>query len=98
MEEWRTIRQSRGQYEVSNKGRVRNKRTGRFLAIKESRGVRRITLHGYMGGVSYTVGRLMAMAFRPDIKELEYVRHKDKTKGDVLENLIIMEKEDGNED
>ena len=51
-----------------------------------------------MGGVSYTVGRLMAMAFRPDIKELEYVRHKDKTKGDVLENLIIMEKEDGNED
>lgn len=68
MEEWREVPGSRGQYEVSSKGRVRNTKTMRilkqFLFKNGSYGVQ---LAGYLQR-TYTIGQLIAMAFYPDEK------------------------------
>ena len=91
---WKPIKKSRGQYEASSFGRIRNKRTGRILVIKEARSRSpMLTLYGFMGGRSYTVGQLVAMAFFPDEKDYR-VFHKNKNLNDSRpENLRLIPRE-----
>ena len=93
METWRPIPKSRGQYEASSLGRIRNARTGRMLKITRFKTGDRLALHGFMAGRSYTVGQLVMMAFHPEKKG--YVRHKDGNKyNNRIENLYVEEKTD----
>lgn len=66
MEEWRVVPKSRGQYEVSTLGRVRNANTGRILKqFRFKNGSYGVQLGGYLCR-TYTIGQLMAMAYYPD--------------------------------
>ena len=90
MEEWRPIKKSRGQYEASSEGRIRNARTGRIL--KPCIAVRRylVSLNGFMSWKSYPVARLVYIAFYGETKSA--VRHKNRICTDNrIENLYITE-------
>ena len=66
-EVWRTIPKSKGQYEVSTLGRVRNRHTGRILKqFRFKNGSFGVQLGGYLSR-TYTVGQLVAMTFYPDL-------------------------------
>jgi hypothetical protein len=82
LEEWRAVEGS-GAYEVSNKGRVRNKNTGRVRVAKvdDYDGELRV---GKLGAVYY----LVAKAFLPNPRDLPNVRHLDGDKSNnCVENL-----------
>lgn len=91
MEVWKPIPQSHGSYEASSLGRIRNARTGRILKTQKSAsGTMILTLTGYMGGRSYTVAKLVGMAFKPKAKGR--VSHKNGNRYDNRpENLIFSE-------
>lgn len=82
-EEWRLIPKSKGQYEVSSSGKVRNAQTGRVLKqFQFQNGSYGVTLGGYLNR-TFTTGQLVAMAFFPD--EIGWARHKN---GDVKDNRV----------
>lgn len=58
MERWETIREC-PDYEVSNLGRVRNKKTGRVLSAHDNNGYKRVKI----GGKLQYVKRLVSDAF-----------------------------------
>ena len=91
-EEWRPILKSKGQYEASSLGRIRNVRTGRILHSYIYRDGNRIKLSGFMSGRSYTVGALVWSAFHPDDKGRVY--RINKQRGDRLDNLTLVPKEE----
>lgn len=84
MEIWRTI-EGHPDYEVSNKGRVRDKRTGTLLQQREHS-----TCGGYrvyFDGQRHYVHRLVAKAFL-DVDGTEYIRHKnDDARDNHISNL-----------
>jgi hypothetical protein len=83
MEEWRVIPKSRGQYEASSLGRIRNAYTERILKqFKFKNGSYGVTLGGYFNR-TFTVGQLVAQAFYPD--EHGMARHRN---GDVTDNRV----------
>ncbi len=80
-EEWREIRGSRGQYEVSNLGRVRNAWTGRIL--KQSGPRPKVCLAGYIGKTC-EVCKLVGNAFLGEGR----IFHKDHDqKNNAVDNL-----------
>lgn len=94
---WRPVVGYEGLYEVSNKGRVRNPRTGTVYAINKNlvRGVRAYPIVNLRGhdGVTRTikVHRLVAIAFIPNPNGLREVNHIDGDKANnLLENLEWM--------
>ena len=92
MEEWRPVKDSRGYYEVSNIGRVRNKRTGRIRKVHTNQGgTRIIKLAGYQYK-TFSVARLVAEAFISD--NIKSVRHRKDIGDDRVENLIVEENYD----
>lgn len=87
MEEWkRVIEKGKDtNYEVSNMGRVRNRKTGHILVpVFDSNGYLQVKIHGK----SRTIHRLVMKAFCPtDYDQLE-VNHEDGIKtNNVLSNL-----------
>lgn len=88
--EWRDIPGSRGQYEISNTGIVRNKRTQRILkGFVWKSGLKGINLGGHLRK-TYAVGRLVAMAFL-GASEKDVVRHKGDIHDNSPENLYVEE-------
>lgn len=82
-EEWRAIPESRGQYEVSTLGRVRNAWTLRVLKqFRFHNGSYGVQLSGYMHR-TFTVSQLVAMAYYPD--KIGRACHKN---GDVRDNRV----------
>lgn len=84
-------------YEVSNEGRVRNKKTGYILSVgRDEQGDKVVYL--YKGGkkVRRKLKRLIAKHFvEGDISE-SYVKHKDGDKENVVsDNLILEERNSG---
>ena len=76
-------------YEVSTHGRVRNKRTGRYLKFDLSNcGYYRVTLCKNNKPRKFSVHRLVAQAFVEPVVGKELVNHKDSDKtNNRVENL-----------
>ena len=92
VEEWRKIPKSKGQYEASNTGKIRNAYTGRVLKAKKlSGGNMGVGLQGWMGTRTWTVMQLVGMAFLPNAKRL---KHKGDITDDRLENIEVLEEYD----
>lgn len=84
MEIWRTI-EGHPDYEVSDEGRVRDKRTGTLLPQREhsTTGGYRV----YFDGQRHYAHRLVAKAFL-DVDGTEYIRHKnDNARDNHISNL-----------
>ena len=86
-EEWKDIPGYEGLYEVSNLGRIRNKKTGRILKLETShQGYKRIRFS--KGGKKFAVHRLVAEAFIPNPQNLPMINHKDEDKtNNAVDNL-----------
>lgn len=88
-EEWRMIPDYEGLYMVSNKGRVKNCRTGRILKPgKQTDGYLMVVLCKNGKCTPQRVHRLVAMAFIPNPNNLPCVNHKDEDKtNNCVDNL-----------
>jgi len=88
-EEFRDIKNYEGLYEVSNLGRIRNKKTGRILKpLKNTNGYLRLDLCKNGIRRAAKVHRLVAEAFIPNPQNLPCVNHKDENKiNNCLDNL-----------
>ena len=79
---------SRGQYEVSTLGRVRNAHTGRILKqFRFRNGSYGVQLGGYLNR-SYTIGQLVAMTYYPDRQGRACHRNGD-IKDNRVENIEV---------
>lgn len=88
-ETWKPIADYVGLYEVSNKGRVRNLKTGRILKPgNNGRGYLFVGLYKN-GAVKYHyLHRLVALTFIPNPNKLPEVNHKDEIRtNNKLDNL-----------
>lgn len=90
MEQWRPIAdEAFSHYEVSNRGQIRNTKTGKFLKPgKQSRGYMTVCLYDgtNTGGRSFCVHRLVLIAFKgPAPDDSMQVNHKD---GDKSNNRL----------
>lgn len=88
-ERWEQIKDYEGLYEVSNLGRIRNKKTGRILKpLKNTNGYLRLDLCKNGIRRAAKVHRLVAEAFIPNPQNLPCVNHKDENKiNNCLDNL-----------
>lgn len=88
-ETWKPIADYVGLYEVSNKGRVRNLKTGRILKPFYTKGYARVNLTSANNDrTKKLVHRLVALSFIPNLKNLSDVNHKDEIKtNNNLDNL-----------
>lgn len=87
MEEWKTFPPSRGQYEISNLGRVRNARTGRILkGFTYKTGAKGVNLGGHVKK-TYTIAKLVAYCFLTT--QSGRVTHIENLSDDRPENLIV---------
>lgn len=76
---WKEIQGFEGEYAISNKGNVRNIRTGRILGGGyDSMGYKQIKLKGK----KYLIHSLVALAFIPNPYNLPYINHKNEIKDD----------------
>ena len=82
MEIWTDIENYEGLYQISNKGRVRNSRSGRILIQKikkrDSNSYRLIVLSKDNVQKCHSIHRLVAKAFLPNPNNLPCVNHKDE--------------------
>lgn len=77
---WITIKQNEN-YEVSNLGNLRNRKTKQILkAWKNSRGYLIVSIRNGSKQCSYTIHRLVAEAFIPNPYNLPQVNHIDGNK------------------
>lgn len=87
---WKEIQGYEGEYAVSNKGRVRNKKNGKILAgAYDGYGYRFVKLYkANSKPKQIKVHRLVALAFIPNPDNLPYINHIDENKGNNnVENL-----------
>lgn len=84
-EEWKPVTGYESRYEVSDRGKVRNQKTGHLLRPRNSHGYQRVCL--YKGGKStarnFYVHILVATAFLgPGTKERPEINHKNEDRSD----------------
>ena len=80
---WKTI-QAEPEYEVSNAGDVRNRKTSHVKSIRlDKYGYKRVTL--YPSGKTYSIHRLVAIAFIDNPNNLKTVNHVN---GNKLDNSV----------
>ena len=85
VEIWKDIDGLEGEYAISTKGRVRNKKTNRILVGSyDGSGYRKVTINSK----NYNIHRLVALAFIPNPQNLPQVNHRDENKeNNNVENL-----------
>lgn len=87
MEIWKDIEDYEDYYQISNLGRIRNKKENRILKPSKSSGYYHISLR-YGNKKEMLIHRLVAKAFIPNPLNLNYVNHKDENKlNNNVENL-----------
>ena len=87
MEIWKDIEDYEEYYQISNLGRIRNKKENRILKPSKSGGYYHISLR-YGNKKEMLIHRLVAKAFIPNPLNLSYVNHKDENKlNNNVENL-----------
>lgn len=87
MEEiWKDIQGYEGKYQVSNLGRVKSLRGNKLLKLSERTGYLRVALTINYNCKFFSVHRLVAECFLPNINNLPQVNHKDgiKTNNNML--------------
>ncbi len=84
MEEWRQVKVNKS-YEVSNLGRLRNKREHLIKPFINDNGYHINQLWSNSSRITYTIHRLIAEAFIPNPEDLETINHKN---GDKLDNRV----------
>lgn len=67
----------KNRYEVSDKGRIRNKQTGRFLNSWKTARLQRLTLRTDNGYIHVYMRKLVAQAFIPNPNGYHFVKCKD---------------------
>lgn len=80
---WKQFRNTN--YSVSNKGRIRNNKTGKILRNRRTKvGYCNVTINGKC----YRTHRVVAEVFIPNPQNLPQINHKDENKSNnVVENL-----------
>lgn len=87
MEEWRVLTMN-DNYEVSNLGKVRNKKTGRILKAAGKESYQSVKLRENSKSKSYKVHQLVGMCFIENPEKKPQINHKDKIKNNnKTENL-----------
>ena len=79
MELWKDITNYEEYYQISNLGRIKNKKQNRILKPSKSGGYYHISLR-YGQRKECLIHRLVAEAFIPNPHNLNYVNHKDENK------------------
>ena len=90
MEYWKNIKGYEGLYQVSDCGRVKSLISNKILkqVVNKSTGYSQITLHKNGEVKTFSVHRLVALAFIPNPDNLPQINHKNEIKTDnVVENL-----------
>ena len=88
MEKWKEVAGSCGNYLVSDKGKIKNAKSGRVLTVSTWRGYERLRLFKISRRKTFKVHRLVAEAFIPNPNNLPQVNHKDGNKrNNCVENL-----------
>ena len=98
MEEWKTIEGYEGLYEVSNTGRIRNRNRKIIKTFSNKEGYIRVTLCKNNKPKTFSVHRLVALAFIPNTENKPQVNHIDEDKANnVFTNLEwVTQKENHN--
>lgn len=87
MEEWKVLTIN-DNYEVSNLGKVRNKKTGRILKAAGKESYQNVKLRQNSKSKSYKVHQLVGMCFIENPEKKPQINHKDKIKNNnETENL-----------
>lgn len=92
---WKPVLDSPNHYEVSNLGRLRNKKTGRIRKLSDKYGYQRVCLQihrdeQYKGQAHFSMHKLVWEAFNGRVPEGLVVRHLNDVPNDNrLENLDI---------
>lgn len=87
MEIWKDVENYEEYYQISNYGRIRNKKQKRILKPSKSGGYYHISLR-YGNKKEFLIHRLVAEAFIPNPYNYKYVNHKDENKfNNFVENL-----------
>ena len=81
-EYWQDVQDYEG-YQISNHGRVRNKKTGKILKPYLTRGYLRVSLYNELGRKCKLVHRLVAEAFLPNPNNKPDVNHINGCKTDA---------------
>lgn len=77
LEEWKDIEGFEGEYAISTRGRVKNLKTNRILVgVDNGAGYKIVKLKGK----NHRIHRLVALAFIPNPKNLQYINHIDEKK------------------
>ena len=91
IEWWKDIPGYEGKYQASTKGRIRNSRTGRILALHPNRGYLKIGIMKDGKRRYYRVHRLVWEAFNGQIPDGYEINHINENKLDNrLENLSLL--------
>jgi hypothetical protein len=88
MEEYKSI-DGYENYEVSNRGNVRNKKTGRILKLNNEKwGYKTVSLCNFDNKKTFKVHRLVALSFIPNFDNKPFIDHIDRNKqNNIITNL-----------
>ena len=82
-EVWKEINDSNGSYFVSNLGRVKSRKWGKEILLKQStseKGYKMVCIHINGKGMTKRVHKLVALSFIPNPNSLNEINHKDENK------------------